>query len=102
MKIKNRNDYSIIFRGKSNESEAKSNELKSKIVDILSEDLSKKDKERLFKIIERFCDGDEFNGMMVAELLGVSDQVARKLLRKTEKYGIIYGKGTTKDKKYFF
>lgn len=100
--VTKKEEFSIIFEAKSNESEAESNELKLKISAVSDKDISRKDKERLFMIIDCLGISKEFNGVEVAEVLSVSDQVARELLRKVEKYGIIYGKGSTKDKKYFF
>ena len=114
--VTKKEEFSIIFGAESNESEAESNEseaesneseaeineLKLKISAVSDKDISRKDKERLFMIIDCLGILKDFNGVEVAEVLSVSDQVARKVLRKVEKYGIIYGKGSTKDKKYFF
>ena len=56
----------------------------------------------MFKVIESFVDSKGFNGVEVAALLDVSDQVARKLLRNAEKSEVIQSRGTTNDKEYFF
>ena len=90
------------FDAKSNEFDAKSNELKAKVSSVSSEKLSSLDKDRMFKVIESFVDSKGFNGVEVAALLDISDQVARKLLRNAEKSEVIQSRGTTNDKEYFF
>ena len=126
-----REDFSIIFKtneniesetkcnesgakcneseAKCNESEAKCNESEAKciesyidVVDNSDISLSKTGKERLIIIIRNFVDKGEFNSTAVAEVLNVSDQVARKSLRIAEKIGILRSKGKTNDKIYFF
>ena len=97
------------YDAKSNESDAKSNEfntkcqaLKSKVTDISDEEFSQLDKKRMIEIIEHFTDSELFNGTDIAARLNISEQIARRLLRKAEKHNIVKSKGKTKDKKYFF
>lgn len=110
-------DFSVVFENtesnenntksnenntKSNENNIKSNELRSEIMSVPEKILSKKDKERLFVLVEQFVGEKYFSGVSVSKALGVSDQVARKLLRKVEPLNIIKSTGKTKDRKYFF
>lgn len=97
-----KNDQSNEYDAKSNEYDAKSNELLTRITEFEDKELSEKDKERLFVIVEMLLDKGSFNGVAVAEILKISEQMARKLLRKAEKFGFIQSEGKTKDKKYFF
>lgn len=115
-----REDFAIVFKTsesnenytKCNESEAKSIESETKSIESVAKciesinnsetGLSKKAKERLLIIVESFADKKEFDSGEVAEVLGVSEQVARKLLRKADELEIVRSKGKTKDKKYFF
>ena len=87
---------------KSNESNAKSNEIKTRIADLSYEEASQLDKDRLIAIVDPFVDSQGFTGVDIAVYLETSDQVARKLLRKAEKNGVVRSSGSTKDKKYFF
>ncbi len=94
---------------KSNESEVKCIEPAEKCIesikDVISTSesgLTKKAKERLLIVVENFADKKEFDSGEAAEVLGVSEQVARKLLRKAEELKIVQSKGKTKDKKYLF
>ena len=69
-------------------------------MDSISEkELSKKDKERLLIIIKKYNRGERINGTMIASLLNVSEQIARRLLRKAEKLGLIESEGKTNGKK---
>lgn len=105
-------DFSIVFFAeKSNEGNEESNEgnevyaiseLTRQIMSLTKDKLSSLDKNRLLKILEEHQDNERFNGASVASLLDISEQVARKLLRKAEKVGLLGSKGTTSDKKYFF
>ena len=119
-----REDFSIIFKTneniesetKCNESGAKCNESGEKsiesgeksiesyieLINNSDNSLSKKEKERLIIIIEKFINEENFNSSLVAAVLEVSDQIARKLLRKAEENGILKSTGKTKDKKYYF
>ncbi|MBR3975633.1 MAG: putative DNA binding domain-containing protein [Clostridia bacterium] len=115
-----REDFAIVFKTsesnesytKCNESQAKSIESKTKSIESVAKciesinnsetGLSKKAKERLLIIVESFADKKEFDSGEAAEVLGVSEQVARKLLRKADELEIVRSKGKTKDKKYFF
>ena len=115
-------DFSIIFRGKSNESKAeinednskinednskinednsKINELKSAILAIEDSALSPKDKERVISIVA-VLSNCEFESVDVADALKVSKQTARRLIRVLEKNGIVHSVGATSNRKYFF
>ena len=85
----------------SNESE-KNDELIKEMDSISEKELSKKDKERLLIIIKKNNRGERINGTMIASLLNVSEQIARRLLRKAEKLGLIESEGKTNGKKYYF
>ncbi len=107
----NKNDFTIIFKSviKSNEDSLKSNEdlkLIQKIIDKInscsSPELSQKDKERLIVIINVLGLKNFINGKVASELLDVTEQIARKLLRKAEKLEILKSSGKTSDKKYFW
>ena len=105
------NEYAAVSNEigeKSNEYDAASNESEKndeliKEMDSISEkELSKKDKERLLIIIKKYNRGERINGTMIASLLNVSEQIARRLLRKAEKLGLIESEGKTNGKKYYF
>lgn len=108
-------DFSIVFfpvkSNESNENNEKSNEynendvireIAQRIEALPEEDFSALDKKRLLNITKTIKNKEQFNGTSVALLLAISDQVARKLLRKAEKTGILGSEGTTRDKKFFF
>ena len=105
-----REDFCIVFKAKKrneseakcNESEVKCNEFRRKLDHIPTEKLSAKARARLLSLFEALKNTDFFNGVMVAEILSVSDQTARHLLRKAEELKLLKSKGSTKDKKYFF
>lgn len=63
----------------------KISELCEKVNKISCAEFSKKDKERMILVIQRFMDEKDFNGIAVADELNISDQLARRLLRKAEK-----------------
>ena len=99
-------DFSIVFRTndteKCTESAEKCTESICDRINCSENALSKNAKERMLIIAKTFSVKEEFDSGDASEVLGVSEQVARRLLRKAEDLRLIQSKGKTKDKKYFF